>query len=60
VEVVLVGILVLNPGRHGLEYKGASFFIATMIETASYKMILQIHISRNGSSESKLREKSSN
>ena len=38
----MVAILVLNLAPHGLEYKAAGFFIATMIEAASYKMILQV------------------
>jgi len=41
-EVALVAILLLNPGLDGLEYKTAGFFIATMIEAGSYKMILQV------------------
>jgi hypothetical protein len=35
-------MLLLNPGPQGLEYKAAGFFIAMMIEAASYKMILQV------------------
>ena len=38
----MVAILLLNPGLDGLEYKTAGFFIATMIEAGSYKMILQV------------------